>query len=320
MSVEVYSIGEILVDIIPVEPGNIVEGKKYEVHFGGAPANVAVGVSKLGHKSGMIGAVGNDPFGKFLIETLKNYGVDYRFVKIKNIRTTLAFVTLSEEGEREFFFYRKPWVETADTQLETSDIDLGEISKSKVLHFTGFALSYPPIRNTILETIRRLSNKVVISYDPTYRSDIWLDPREAVMLHKEVLNYVNFISMSLDELEAFYKNTNYKEIARKLIDEYENITTVAIRLGAKGAYVRTREVEVFVPAFKVKSIDTTGAGDAWTAGFIVSYFLEDNDIKKSAIFANAVAGIVVTRHGAITAIPERRTVDNFIKNSNIIIY
>jgi fructokinase len=306
MRVEVYGVGEILVDIIPIKPGPPVEGKSYEIHFGGAPANTIVGIARLGHKAGMVAAVGNDQLGDFLINTLKKNNVDHRFVVRKNARTTIAFVILHENGERDFFFYRKPWSITADTMLEVKDIDPDEILKAKIIHFSGFSLSHPPIRDTILYLMKKAyESGVKVSFDPNYRRDIWSSVEDAVKLFRESLRYTYFLTLSLEELYMLYPEENYKKAAEVLMEKHPNIEVVAVRLGNKGVYVKARKESYELEAFKVKAIDTTGAGDAWTAGFITFYLLENKKLREAIYYANKIAAITVTRRGAITAFPYR---------------
>lgn len=312
LSIEMYSGGEVLVDLIFIEkPG---EGSRVEMHFGGAPANLAVGVSRLGHRAGFVGSVGDDIFGKFLINSLRMYEVDTRFTVIKRARTTLAFVVVDERGERWFFFYRKPWTETADTMLELSDVDPYEVAKARVFHFSGFSTSFPPTSETIY-TLAEYSRRsgAVVSYDPTYREDVWLSREKTVEAFRRSLKIATMLSMSIDEVEYFFGETNYRYLAERILEKYPNIEVVAIRMGAKGAYVKTRHEEVYKEPFKVRVVDTTGAGDAWTAGFLVAYILEKRDLEYSVLLANAVAAIVCTRYGAITAMPTLEETINFIK-------
>jgi Sugar kinases, ribokinase family len=313
VSVEVYSVGEILVDMIFVE--RVGEGARIEVHFGGAPANLAVGVSRLAHRAGFIGAVGNDPFGEFLVKTLQVNGVDTDLVRVKKARTTLAIVIVDERGERKFFFYRKPWAETADTMLTPSDIALEKLKGSKVVHFSGFSTSYAPTSETVFSIAEYASSEgITVSYDPTYREDIWLSVEDALRAYERSLSYANVVSLSMDEAEAIYGTSDYRRVAEKILAKHPNVSTVAVRLGGRGAYVRTREGrEAFKEAFRVKVVDTTGAGDAWTAAFLVSHVLEGMDLEDSVTFANAVAAIVCTRYGAIAALPSRDEVEQFLE-------
>lgn len=317
LAAELYSIGEILVDLVFTEP--IREGARIEVHFGGAPANLAVGVSRLGHKAGFIGAVGSDDFGRLLINTLKAYGIDTEMVKVKKARTTLAFVIVDEKGERTFFFYTKPWSNTASTMLEITDVDLDKVCRSKILHFTGFSTSHPPLSDTVYAVVQHALKKgVKISYDPTFRKDIWPSREHAVEAFRKSLELSTIVSLSIDEVIEFYNTTDYVGVANHMIRNYPGIEAVAIRLGSKGAYVKTRSGrEAYAEAFKVKVVDTTGAGDAWTAAFLVSYILEKMDLDYSVKFANAAAALVCTKYGAITSYPSRDEVEDFMKKQGL---
>jgi sugar/nucleoside kinase (ribokinase family) len=315
MSVEVFSLGEILVDIIPVEPGSYVDGKLFEIHFGGAPANVAIGIARLGHRAGFIGAVGNDPFGEMLRSFLEMEGVDTKGVVVKKARTTLAFVILQKGGERDFFFYRLPWTETADTMLKPEDIDLSLVSKAKVLHISGVATAFPPLSEAVYIAMRHaFDNRLHVSFDPNYRGDIWGSGRRALEAMDRFLKVTTLLTMGLDEVVNMFGSEDYRAVAENVMEMYRNIQYVAIRLGKRGAYVKSREKEVYVPAFEINAVDTTGAGDAWTAAFIVFYFLEKKDLETAVRLSNAFAALKCLRRGAVTGIPRRRELEEFTKN------
>ena len=316
MHIELYSIGEILVDMVFTEP--VGEGAKIEAHFGGAPANLAIGVSRLGHRVGFVGAVGNDLLGEFLLRTLRVNNVDTRLVRVKKARTTLAFVIVDERGERRFFFYRKPWSETADTMLKIDDVDLGKIGEAEAVHFSGFSTSYPPTSETVYAIAEyALKRGIKVSYDPTFREDIWPSKTAAREAFERSLKLSTIVSLSIDEMLEFYGTVDYRFVANKILEKHSNVEAVAIRLGAKGAYAKLRSgKEAFKEAFKVKAVDTTGAGDAWTAAFLVSHVLEGKDLEYSVMFANAVAAIVCTKYGATTAFPRRDEVEDFLRKSS----
>ncbi len=318
-AVEVVGVGEVLVDIIPEEPGPYREGKKLSIHFGGAPANFAVGVARLGHRSGVVACVGDDEFGKFLIDTLKREGVYTGWVKVKKARTSLAFVVLYENGERDFFFYRKPWVNTADTLLEPGDIDIEEVTKARVVHVSGVATAHPPLSETVYEIVSRAFEKgCEVSIDPNYRRDVWPDSESARKCLDRYLRKATIVTMGYDELEGIFNSRDYRSVARKLLEEYENIKYVAVRLGAEGAYILTRGgEEVKKEAFRIKPVDTTGAGDAWTAAFITFHILEGIDLDEAVTYANAVGALTCTKHGAITSLPTREELMQFLRTHGI---
>lgn len=316
MTIEVICIGEILIDITPLDLNGYREGIKLEAHIGGAPANVAVGVARLGHSSAFVGAIGDDPFGKMIIDFLAKNNVNIKWLIMKKARTSLAFVVLYGDGEREFFFYRKPWIDTADTMLTIDDIDINDILDTKIIHISGVALAYPPLSETIYMIMFKAFKKgVLTSMDPNYRNDIWGSGEKSLKALNRVLRMCRIITMGRDELINIFRSEDYKAIAKRLFNSYPNLEIIAIRLGTNGAYVAKRSgEEAYVPAFKITPIDTTGAGDAWTAAFISTHILEEMDLEKSIIYSNAVAAIKCTRRGASSS-PYRDEVEKFLREN-----
>ena len=312
--IEVYCVGELLVDIIPKREGKYYEGFELEIHLGGAPANVCIGISLLNHKSGVIASVGNDPFGDFLINFLKEKGVDTKYVVRKNMRTSLAFVLLKEKGERDFFFYAKPWTQTAFTELTDSDVSIDDILKTKVIYTSGLSTAFEPIYNVIKELFVKGYKKGIITiFDPNYRKDAWDSEQEALKVTEEYLQYTRVLSMSMDEVRDMFKVSDYKKLTRDLISSYESLNIVAIRMGEKGAYVYTKDgKEIESPAYKIEPIDTTGAGDVWTAAFIVYHILESKSLEDSVRYANAAGALKCLRRGG-ASFPGREELENFIK-------
>ena len=305
--IDVVCMGEILVDVIPLEVGVYRDGMALEVHFGGAPANVAIGIARLGHKSAFIGAVGEDPFGYMLKQFLEIEGVDTRWLVVKKARTSLAFVILREGGERDFFFYREPWTKTADTMLSPSDLDIDSVTKAKILHISGVATVYPPLSEAVYIAMEKAFEKGLhVSIDPNYRQDIWGSSENALKTMDKYFKISTMITMGFDELENMFMSRDYRWVSEKLMEKYKNLEIVAIRLGSQGAYVKTRKGETLQPAIKIKPIDTTGAGDAWTAAFIVFYLLEEIELSRAVMYSNIIAGLKCLRRGAVTAIPRRK--------------
>lgn len=313
---EVACIGELLVDMIPRSIGPYREGTCFEAHFGGAPANVAVGVAKLGVRSAFIGAVGKDPFGDMLLEFLKREGVYDGWVARKNARTSLAFVIAEPGGERSFFFYRPPWAMTADAMLEEGDVDWQALGRVRVVHVSGVALSQPPLRDTVLRVMKHARERGAhVSFDPNYRPDIWLgDLARARMMFREALAFTNTVMLGQDEMRPLLGKEDCEALAEELLSESSSLEYVAMRLGAQGAYVKSRKgEEELVEAFRVDVVDTTGAGDAWAAGFIVFKLVEGRELGEAVLLANAVAGLKCTRRGAVAGIPRRDELRRFLR-------
>lgn len=307
--------GEILVDLVPTEVGAYREGMTLEVHFGGAPANVAVGLARLGVPVAFIGAVGDDAFGEMLIKYLRGEGVFTGWIPVKRARTSLAFVLAKLGGEREFFFYRLPWVRTADSLLEEADIDWRAIRSARILHVSGVALSQPPLSETVIKLMGVLRGEGAhVSLDPNFRSDLWQgDTGRAKDEFLKAAGYATLVTLGFDELTPLLGTDDYRKATSLLFTLKPVLECVAVRLGSKGAYVATRKgEEALVEAFKVPVVDTTGAGDAWTAGFIAFRLIEERDLKEAVLLANAVAAIKCTRRGATTAMPRRAELREFL--------
>lgn len=314
MDVELYSMGEILVDLIPLREGAPREGSAYEAHFGGAPANTALAASRLGHRSGFIGAVGADPLGELLRSLLEREGVDTSMLATKKARTTLALVTTAPGGGREYFFYREPWARSADTLLEPSDIDTGRIADAAVLHFTGFSLSQPSLSEAVEEAVESLvGGDTVISYDPTYRGDVWSSFDAALEAHAWSLAHATLATLNLEEAKIFHGAERPAELASTLLNRHPQLIAVAVRMGPRGAYVMEKGGRSFYsPAPSVEVVDTTGAGDVWNAAFLSLYVLEGAGLEEAVRFATAAAALKCSRRGAASA-PGRREVEEFLE-------
>ena len=309
----VSSIGEILVDMIPKKPGGYCEGISFEAHLGGAPFNYAVAMARLGAIPYGMGAVGNDSFGNMLLRTLRDNGVRTECVKVKSARTSLAFVILKENGEREFFFYRSPWARTADTMYSIDDLSTDVIVSSRVLYVSGMALSVGPLRDAVLKAMEvgSESNTTVI-FDYNVRPDVWSSMDDLRSLYDRALGMSSAISLSIDEAEVLYNIKDPLNILSKLKEKHPK-ADILIKLGDKGCLVYVDGCAVLVEPYKVQAVDTTGAGDAWVAAFSYYYYLRNYDIEKASIMANALGAITVTRRGTITAFASKGDLERFVK-------
>jgi len=319
LSPEVVGIGEVLIDFVATEPVSYIEVPAFQKCFGGAPMNTLVGVARLDSTSGAITAVGEDPFGQFLIQELKKNQVDTSRVKVKKgTLTTLAFVANEPEtGERSFIFYRKPWVSgTSDSALSIQDIDFEYVKNAKILHVSGFALSQNPSRKAILSAVKHAKKEgVKVSFDPTLRLDVWSSERTIRELYKQMLKFTDIATFSREEAAFIFKTEDLERAAKTSLKYGVNI--VGIKLGVNGALVMTKEGKrVHVPAFKVRAIDTTGAGDGWNAGLLVG-ILKEWDLETCVIVANAVGALVVTKRGAITALPYKNELNSFLEQQKV---
>lgn len=313
----IFTIGEALIDFISEQSG--VELKKvnsFQKAPGGAPANVSAAVSILGGKSCFIGKLGQDAFGDFLVETLKNAGVgtDYIF-RTNKANTALAFVSLKEDGERDFSFYRNP---SADMLLEESEICSNWFKEGDILHFCSVSLIDAPVRKAHIAAIEAVKKaKGFISFDPNIRLPLWQNHEEYKNIIREFIKYVDILKVSEDELEFITEINDEQKGIRWLLSF--DIKVLLITRGSSGASAYCGGYEVNVEGFKVKAVDTTGAGDSFIGAFL--YQISSNnidinnilykDIKDILKFSNAVAALTTMNKGAISALPSLRTVENF---------
>ena len=319
LNVDVVCLGEALIDFIPLEKGvPLMEVSGFRKAPGGAPANVAAGLSKLGNPSAFLGKVGDDPFGWFLEKTFAENGVDTGHMLFDPCaRTGLAFVSLTVEGIPEFMFYRNP---SADMLLTADEIDVRFIKSARAFHYGSITLISEPSKSATEAAIRCASEGgLLISYDPNLRKPLWpsLDLAKEQMLAAMV--YPHVVKVSEEELAFLSDVSDLSDASDWLMSAYPNILLLAVTLGSEGCYFRTAKAEGDVPGFKVEVVETTGAGDGFVAGMLhclLSIASEPKDIKKIHRidlahifrFANAVAALTTTKPGAITALPCRADV------------
>lgn len=255
---DITAIGEVLIDFT-WEGAD--EGSRYPVlkaHPGGAPANFLAAAAILGAKTAFIGKVGNDAFGKLLIETLKEHGIDTDFVYVTDEAfTTMAFVTLDEHGDREFSFARKPG---ADTLLSSGDVPKGLIADSKILHYGSLLMTGKTGYKATMTAIRYAKKAgTICSYDPNYRKPLWKSEEEAVKMMLEGFEKADVVKISDEEAELLF-GLSGKDALRYMTSRY-GTKLVMLTKGPEGADIMHDGRIVSVDAPSVKPVDTTGAGD-----------------------------------------------------------
>lgn len=295
----VLSVGEILADMIGEEKNGITF---YERKAGGAPFNVACAVQRFGGSAGFVGRVGDDLIGKFLLDFAKRRNLDELDVQIDNAtNTTLAFVELSEEGERSFCFYRK---NTADFQM--TDVDENLIKKANIVHVGSLMLSESKGVEFALKVCEkaRKFNKL-ISFDVNFRTDIFKDYNQAVAAYKIMLEKADIVKFSEDEVEIFTD-----EYVQSLTDKL-----IFVTLGKTGAEWRYKGRKGFYKTTSHKPIDTTGAGDAFYGGALtmldkvsVSEW-SDSYLTSVVKFANVCGALNTQGKGAIDNLPDLKTIE-----------
>jgi fructokinase len=316
--VDIITLGEALIDFVPSESGlPLSEVPEFYRRFGGAPANVAVGLGKLDEDVGFIGKVGEDSFGDYLKREFKDNGVDVRgLYRTPETNTTLAFVSLTEAGERDFAFYRNPG---ADELLTASEIDEDYVASSKFLHFGSLSLTRKKSREATVKAVNyAVQNGVTVTMDPNLRTDLWDDERKLKKTVKNLLPEVEVVKLS--EEEAFFlTDTDELETATNaLLNEGPKL--VAVTQGEKGCLLNFRGSVHRIDGHRVDVKDTTGAGDGFMAGALHRLIqlggdlneVNEDEVMEAVRFGNAVAAITTTDYGATSSLPNQEEVNRFI--------
>ena len=306
---KVFCLGELLIDFISLDTGkSIKDSSKFEKKAGGAPANVTAAIAKLGGRASFLGQVGNDSFGDFLIETLKEVKVDTSKTK-KAGSTTLAFVAIDDDGERDFEFIRG-----SDKDYSFENIDLKEITSKDIIHF-GSATAF--LNGNLEDAYFKLldwanKNNVYTSFDPNYRDLLILDDKieEFIKNCKYFIKNTNFTKMSLEELELITKTKDVNE-GLDLLHQWGG-EVVVITMGAQGSLLSFKDKRKMVNTIKVVQKDATGAGDAFVGAVLLKLSKLDNkenlsfdDWQEFVYYGNLVGAITCTDYGAIASMPSK---------------
>jgi len=307
----VISMGELLIDFVALESGvSVGDASGFQKAPGGAPANVAVAVARLGYESAFLTMVGDDPFGHFLRDILDAEGVDVRGLRMnKDARTMLAFVSLGADGERSFVFYRHP---SADMQMTPDDIATEVIDTGRIFHFGSITMISEPAKSATLKAVQYAREKgLTISYDPNLRRDLWPSDEAAKAGLLAGLDYAHIVKVSDEELVYLTGADDPAALWR------DDLRVIVVTHGSNGSTAYTRDGKVTVGGFSVEPVDTTGAGDGFVAGLLTGILAHPDDYtaKLGDILkrANAVGALTTTNRGAIPALPTSDQVDMFLE-------
>ncbi len=311
---KVYCIGELLIDFVAEKQGKqLISAGIFTKKAGGAPANVACAISRLGGKSSFIGCVGNDPFGSFLVQILEKEGVDISGVQRSDTFTTLAFVSLAEEGERDFVFSRG-----ADKELEYR-AELQKAFHGNMIHLgAATALLGGALENTYARYMEEaLEHNAFISFDPNFRADLWQNNEEVFI--KKCLPYIEKATLckfSREEATLISGKTSQEDACDFM--HHLGTKVVLVTLGAEGTFVSTPDTTFTVPSIKVKAVDTTGAGDAFIGCLLyqISNLTDPRkmvgDTKELRVLverANKAGAFTTMGFGAIESLPFQNDLD-----------
>lgn len=305
---DVISLGILVADIItrPLKEypskGRLVLVDEMELHSGGCALNTGIALSKVGIKVGVIGKVGCDAHGDFLITEMKKYNVNTSgVVRDKNVSTSATLVLVSEDGERSFIHYLG-----ADGEFCEKDVNMNLIKKTKILHLAGFFVM-PKFDGKPTLNILKKAKKLGIT---TSLDTVWDTHGRWMKLLEPCLPYVDIFLPSIEEAKRLTNKDRPEEIAKEFISY--GIKKVALKMSDKGCYIRSENEEHFIPPYKVKVVDTTGAGDCFVAGFLAGE-IWGWDLEKCGKFANVLGAQCVQSIGASAGVSNKTNALKFMK-------
>ncbi|WP_445386607.1 carbohydrate kinase family protein [Robiginitalea sp. IMCC44478] len=314
----IYCIGELLIDFVAENQGSdLSRATEFTKKAGGAPANVACAIAKLGGSSLFVGCVGADPFGQFLEDTLKKARVDIRHLQRTETFTTLAFVSLAEDGERDFVFSRG-----ADRELKyTTEIKKG--FKGNMVHLgAATSLLGGPLESAYGHFFfDALTEGAFISFDPNFRLDLWKNKETSFI--KKCIPYIEkskLCKFSLEEALLLSGETAMEAACKSLHEMGTEV--IVITLGGEGTYLSTGNRQKVIPSISVNPVDTTGAGDAFIGCLLhqiaqQGHFLQlekEFDLLSEMVYkANIAGALTTTQYGAIESLPDQEQINQAIQ-------
>ena len=307
---KLISMGDCIIDFLPAAPGSMT----YTAKTGGAPVNVCAAVAKLGKKACFLGKLAGDAFGRFLLNELQTFGIDTSLtVMDKKCKTGLAFVTLSRNGDREFFFYRDM---PADANLSPDEVKEEMFSRGDVLHFCSVSLPESPTRHAIKRAAGYAREKgALVSFDVNVRLNLWQDENALKRAIAEFLPLADIVKVTDDELEFITGLSDEKEGIKRLFGQATNAKVVFVTRGANGSAVYDRALNGrSYAAYPAEVADTTGAGDCFI-GSIIAHLLSGGTeltaagLKKATEFAVRACACVISKKGGAPSMPSREEVE-----------
>lgn len=304
-NIDIVGLGEVVVDWVAEvpyfpKPDEKIDALSENYFSGGVTANYLVAVARLGVSCGFIGAVGDDPYGDFLIEDFKKEKVDTSLtLRKKGKKTPVNFIFVSK-GEKTII--QSPHMQT--TKVEISDLDENYISKAKILHTT---IIHPEVTEKAIEIAKKYDIKISIDLESQIAQKGW-------KTLKKFLLQADILIPNKEGAKSITNSKTPQDAAKILIKK--GIPIVIITLGSRGALITTSKFQKEIPAYKVENVvDTTGAGDTFNGVFSVAYWIKRWNLEKSIRFANAAASLKIRKLGARTGMPTEKELVKFLEDN-----
>jgi len=280
---KILCIGEALIDMICTDKGKpLAEGENFLKKPGGAPTNVAAAIAALGGNVELASKVGKDPFGQHLVDVMDSFGVSTKWMlQDENYFTTFAFVSLMENGERDFYFNRG-----ADGELTRDEVDAIDLKEFSIIHFgSATAFLHGPLQIAYLSLLQKaLVQDVFISFDPNYRNLLFQYNKQSFIDQSwNFLEHCHFFKVSDEEAMMLTGRATLTDAVNDLLLRTKSV--FAITLGKDGTLLRINNETKIIPSIKIKAVDTTGAGDAFVGAIL--YQLEGRSLAEIKTMALA---------------------------------
>lgn len=319
---DVISMGELLVEFVSTANNvSLADSPGFIKAPGGAPANVAVAIQRLGLSAAFAGKVGSDPFGDFLRQSLAEIGIDTSLLFTdSSVRTTAVFVAVWDDGHKDLCFYRNPG---ADMRLNEDDITEDLFAGARCFHYGSISFIDQPAADAQYKALRIARDKgLMISYDPNYRPTLWPDPDTAQRVIQDAFKYCHLAKISEEEWLIASGSTDIDEGIDNVLSK--GVELLIVSRGEKGALATNGDYRIEIPALDIDVVETTGAGDGFIGAMITRLLperekqgslarIDKNTVEQALHFANAVGALACMKPGAIPALPTLSEVEQFMR-------
>ncbi|GGZ42655.1 5-dehydro-2-deoxygluconokinase [Streptomyces bluensis] len=307
---DLITMGRIGVDLYPLQTGvPLPQVESFGKFLGGSAANVAVAAARLGHATAVITRTGNDPFGSYLHDALREFGVDDRFVTpVDAYQTPITFCEIFPPDDFPLYFYRRP--KAPDLEINADELDFSAIRTARIFWVTGTGLSEEPSRSATLAALKARDKSGITVFDLDWRPMFWNDPDSARPYYAEALAHATVAVGNLDECEIATGVREPKACAQALLDA--GVELAVVKQGPKGVLAVHRDgTTAEVPPVPVEVVNGLGAGDAF-GGSLCHGLLSGWELEKTMRYANAAGALVASRLACSSAMPTESEVDDLL--------
>jgi 5-dehydro-2-deoxygluconokinase len=309
---DVLTMGRIGVDIYPLQVGvSLRQVSSFGKYLGGSPTNVAVAAARYGRRSAVITRTGQDPFGEYLHDALRGFGVDDRYVTaVPALPTPVTFCEIFPPDDFPLYFYR--WPKAPDLEIHPEELDIEAIQTAKVFWVTVTGLSQEPSRSATLHALKARDRAGITILDLDYRPMFWTSREEARTQVQRALEHVTVAVGNLDECDTAVGQREPRAAVRALAGR--GVEVVVVKQGPKGVLAFDGTTEVEVPPVPVKVVNGLGAGDAF-GGALCHGLLAGWGMERQMRFGNAAGALVASRLACADAMPEAAEVEALLEEA-----